>query len=324
MQRALPFFILLAISLALAALSLAYYASRNPLSSSTSPGGATGTPTASSNEILDTRDTPDTPASGSYQAAEWTLDAIGPTTWVGTWQAPSGPQYLVQDEAYAVWAFSGEGEVEWSLDMSGPIIGWGAVDARKDGHTQILLSDADKVHAMPISGQELADYPINPGVIISAMRVVDYDENGDYRCLIGLQDGTLLNHKKSGMASAGWHHKRRPHAVQVIEHVRAGSKDFVCTVDAQGVVMLLKRTGQRRERTPAELEPMPVRSVAFDVGAQISESALITRKIDGSVVRVNLGSGLHSSANTADSERLEGPVKPAWLRLTEDGPARFE
>ena len=327
-QRAFPFLILLAISFALAALAVGFYASRAPSMSAhdaNSSSLSTATTSQQRPPLQSETDTPSMPA-GLESTAHWTLDAIGLATWIGSWQAPSGPQHIVQDEGYTVWAFSGGGDIAWSLDMGGPIIGWGPIDARKDGHTQLLLADADKVQAVAISGADLADYPINPSVIITAMQVVDYDGNGNYRCLIGLQDGSLLNHKKSGMASVGWHHNRQAGAVQVIEHLRAGSKDYVCTVDAQGVVMLLKRTGQRRERTPATLAPMTQRTAVFSIASTIQNSVLITRKKDGSAVRVNFGSGEQSPASAEEKTRLEdveSPAMPAWLALTEDGPARY-
>lgn len=295
-------------------MSLGYYVSRGHaevLPSDSAGANAVDPPAA---DVLEPR----------VPEALWTLKEVGKSAWVGRMEIRTESIFLVQNEAYKVWAFQGDGSVAWSLDLSSSLQGWGVIDGRGDGHKQVLLADQAKVYSVAISGGHLAGYPLHPGAAISAFEVVDYDGDGNYRALIGLENGQLLNHKNQGEASGGWRHDRRPSAIQTIGHIRAGKKDYICTVDASGTVMLLKRTGARRVKTPAALEAMASgREVAYDMAVAIENCGLVTRKASGEVVRVDLGSGLESPVTASNAAMLDAEEMPAWLVLTAEGPARL-
>ncbi|MDG2425512.1 MAG: hypothetical protein P8M07_02890 [Flavobacteriales bacterium] len=315
MQRTFPFLFLLSSSLVLAFMSVGYYVSR---------GHADALPPDPTGAIA-----VDPPAAEPVQESRgpevlWTLEEVGESAWVGRMEVGTKSIFLVQNQAHKVWAFRGDGSVAWSLDLSSSLQGWGVIDGRGDGHKQVLLADQAQVYSVAISGGHLESYPVHPGAAISAFEVVDYDGDGNYRALIGLENGQLLNHKKQGEASGGWRHDRRPAAIQTIGHIRAGKKDYICTVDAGGTVMLLKRTGARRVRTPAALEAMASgREVAYDLAVAIENCGLVTRKASGEVVRVDLGSGLESPVTASNAASLDAEKMPAWLVLTAEGPARL-
>ena len=91
-------------------------------------------------------------------------------------------------------------------------------------------------------------------------------------------------------------------------HLRAGRKDYLCTVDEKGVVMLLKRSGQRRVRTPAQLHAVQgVRAVAYDVRSDIESSVLIARNAEEAQSR-QFGDGIARPA-TAPETQLLGAVE---------------
>ena len=101
-------------------------------------------------------------------------------------------------------------------------------------------------------------------------------------------------------------HNSKGKSVQAIAHLRAGRKDYICTVDEGGTVMLLKRNGQRRVRTPVQLHRVAgSRAVAFEVRADIGSSILIARNADGVAESRNFGDGIAQLASEAEQQLLE-------------------
>ena len=142
--------------------------------------------------------------------------------------------------------------------MEDTLIGAHQLDANDDGILEILL--VDRVHALGLDagGRPIPGFSMRPGADITAHAVVDYDGDGKERYLLGLADGRILNHRRLGEATPGWRHESKGRAIQAIAHLRAGRKDYLCTVDEKGVVMLLKRSGQRRVRTHPNCTPWKV------------------------------------------------------------------
>ena len=118
--------------------------------------------------------------------------------------------------------------------------------------------------------------------------------------------GRLLNHRKLGEATPGWRHVSKGTAIQSVAHLRAGRKDYLCTVDEKGVVMLLKRSGQRRVRTPAQLQPQEgPRAVAYEVRSDIGSSILVSRNAEGEVESRRFEDGIAGPASSAEIRLLE-------------------
>ena len=210
--------------------------------------------------------------------------------------------------------------------MQSPLLAWGSVDAKDNGERQIVLVDADHLVGVDSQGLPVPGFMVDPDVDITAAAIVDYDSNGRERYLIGLADGSLLNHRETGEETPGWNHKSRGSAVQIVQHLRVGEKDYLCTVDAAGTVMLLKRNGKRRTATPAQLTPKEgYRTVVFDLSTDISQSTLTAEGSGGAIVRVSFGSGAVQALSESESSNWASslaPAMPTWLEITSEGPAR--
>lgn len=213
---------------------------------------------------------------------------------------------LEQDDLFRVTHRSPEGDALWALGMEGRLIGVHRVDANGDGQDEFLLLDSLHARGLDPEGRPIPGFSIRPSSPITSHAVVDYDGDGKERYLIGLADGRVLNHRRLGEATPGWRHTSKGSAVQAIAHLRAGRKDFICTVDEKGVVMLLKRNGQRRLRTPSQLNAVAgKRSVAFQVQSDIAESLLISRSAEGKVEARPFGSGIARPASRSEEQLLE-------------------
>ena len=214
--------------------------------------------------------------------------------------------YLEQDDLFNVTCRSESGEKEWEHGMDAPLIAAVLVDANDDGPREFLMVDSRQGVGLDPDGRPIPGFVVNPGVPITAFSMVDYEGTGEERYLFGLADGRILNHRKLGEATPGWRHASKGAPIQSMAHLRAGRKDYICTVDAAGVVMLLKRNGQRRVRTPVQLHPVAgSRAVAFEVKADIGSSLIISRNAEGQVESRRFDDGVPHAASTAEEQLLD-------------------
>lgn len=213
---------------------------------------------------------------------------------------------LEQDDLHRVTCRSASGDVRWEIGMEGPLLGAHRLDANDDGSDEFLLVDRAHAIGLDASGRPIPGFSVRPSADITAHAVVDYDGKGEERYLFGLADGRLLNHRKLGEATPGWRHESKGQAIQSVAHLRAGRKDYLCTVDEKGVVMLLKRSGQRRVRTPAQLHAMQgVRAVSYDVRSDIGSSVLIARNAEGEAQSRRFDDGIARPATAPETQLLE-------------------
>lgn len=213
---------------------------------------------------------------------------------------------LEQDDLHRVTCRSAAGDERWAFGMEGPLMGARRLDANDDGRDEIVLVDAQHLVGLDGSGRPIPGFSVRPSSAITSHAVVDYDGNGKERYLLGLADGRILNHRKLGESTPGWRHESKGTAVQAIAHLRAGRKDYICTVDQRGVVMLLKRNGQRRVRTPAQLHAQEgPRAVAFEVKSDIGASLLLARNAEGTIEARTFEDGVARPASEGERQLLE-------------------
>lgn len=213
---------------------------------------------------------------------------------------------LEQDDLNRLFCKSTQGAVRWELSMEGAVMGAYQFDANDNGNEEFFLIDQERAIGLDPSGRPIPGFSMRPSSAITAQAVVDYDGEGNERYLLGLADGRILNHRNLGEATPGWRHVSKGNAIQAIAHLRAGRKDYICTVDESGVVMLLKRNGQRRVRTAAQLHPAQgIRPVAFEVSSDIESSLLVSRNANGEIETRRFGDGIPTPANSAEVQLLE-------------------
>lgn len=222
---------------------------------------------------------------------------------------------LEQDDLHRVTCRGVDGEVRWELGMEDTLLGAHQLDANGDGTIEILLVDRAHAVGLDAGGRPIPGFSIRPGVDITSHAVVDYDGDGNERYLLGLADGRILNHRRLGEATPGWRHESKGRPIQAIAHLRAGRKDYLCSVDEKGVVMLLKRSGQRRVRTPSQLHAVNGRRpVAFQVKSDIGSSMLIARDAEGVAQTRRFDDGIARPASQAEVQLLEA-VEARWSRV---------
>lgn len=218
----------------------------------------------------------------------------------------SDGRIIEQDDLFRVSCRSAEGDIEWQYEMDSNLLAAMELDANDDGPREFLLVDSRQGVGLDPKGRPIPGFSIRPSSRITSFALVDYEGDGQERYLFGLADGRVLNHRNLGESTPGWRHDSKGSAVQAIAHLRTGRKDYICTVDEEGVVMLLKRNGQRRVRTPVQLHRQPgPRAVAFDIRSDIESSTIVTRNADGVAESRTFGEGVARSASASEEQLLQ-------------------
>ena len=213
---------------------------------------------------------------------------------------------LEQDDLHRVTCRSASGDLRWEIGMDGPLLGGYRFDANNDGTDEVLLVDRAHAIGLDSGGRPIPGFSIRPRVDITAHAVVDYDGKGQERYLLGLSDGRVLNYRMLGESTPGWRHESKGSGIQSVAHLRAGRKDYLCTVDERGVVMLLKRSGQRRVRTPAQLHAeLGPRPVAYKVKSDIGSSIIVARNAEGEPESRRFDDGVPRTATASETQLLE-------------------
>ena len=213
---------------------------------------------------------------------------------------------IEQDDLFRVTCRNASGTALWEIGMDDALMAALEVDANDDGTREFLLVDSRQGIGLDPEGRPIPGFAIRPTAPITSFAMVDYDGDGQERYLFGLADGRVLNHRKLGERTPGWRHDSKGTPIQAIAHLRTGRKDYICTVDVGGVVMLLKRNGQRRVRTPVQLDRQTgQRAVAFDIRSDIETSAIISRNAEGEIESRAFGEGVARNASASEQQLLQ-------------------
>lgn len=203
-------------------------------------------------------------------------------------------QVLVQDRDHRLSLISCTGKVLWQRELDGPILGEvRQVDRFKNGKLQMLLATADQLYLIDRNGKDVEDFPVRPPAAIGALpAVLDYDGTRDYRVLVPLKDGRLLNLGMDGKPVQGWAPPPLDApALAPVEHVRLKGKDFLVAVDDQGGVRVMDRRGEKRYDPKLRLTGISAflgLRTAMDIGTcrllwSDSSGAVLSGTLDGTV-----------------------------------------
>lgn len=158
-------------------------------------------------------------------------------------------QVFAQDRDDRVSLISCTGKILWQRQLDGPVIrGVQQIDRYKNGKLQFLFNTARKVYLIDRLGRDVEGFPVDiKGEASAALNVFDYERNKDYRILVPLANGRLLNLGPDGRAVQGWEPAvLASPAVEPVEHVRIKGKDYLVVVLRNGQVAVLDRRGTVR------------------------------------------------------------------------------
>lgn len=199
-------------------------------------------------------------------------------------------EVLVQDGDNRIHLLGPSGKPLWHYDLDGPILGEvHQVDRFKNGKLQLLFNTAGRIHLIDRNGKDVGGFPIDPPAKASGpMAVFDYEGTKEYRVVLGLSDGRIVNYGMDGSATTGWETPRLSGAINnAVHHLRIKNKDYLLAFGGSGPVKVFDRRGAERERTDLDLG-QGARVLAVTPGSEWSTSRVIWRDSTGIVYEAAL------------------------------------
>lgn len=225
-------------------------------------------------------------------------------------------QILAQDRDHRISLISCTGKVLWQYQLDGPLLGGvEQVDRYRNGKLQMVLGTAGAVHMIDRLGRDVEGFPVKLPITAAApLTVVDYDGNKDYRILVPLQDGSILNLAADGKAVQGWSSPAKGSmAISSVDHARIQGKDYLIVPQRNGSVEVVDRKGAARY--VPKLRMQQVRTVlgtkkAMDIAGwrlqwEDSTGAVIEGSLSGETDTLD---GPKSGAATLITMKGDGPI----------------
>lgn len=156
--------------------------------------------------------------------------------------------FIFQDEKNNLSLVDANGEITWAKMLEEPIINEiSSINIRGNG-PNFIFNTQSYFYILDEQGKALKGFPVKlPVKATSSVSVLDYDNNQNYRFLIGCENGSVLNFDKNGAIVKGWNYITNGVEISSkIEHFVIDGKDYIQVVDAAGVQNLLGRDGLPR------------------------------------------------------------------------------
>jgi hypothetical protein len=197
-------------------------------------------------------------------------------------------EVFVQDAANQIYLISSAGNLKWKQHIDGPILGEvKQIDIFGNGKYQMLFNTKNKVYLIDINGKRVNDFPVNlTAFATNELSVFDYQNDHNYRILIGTEGGNVLNYDKEGHLVEGWKFiGAEANVSSTIHHFTLANKDYICFHDEAGKIHVLDRRGAVRFKTGKNL---PQKTDAHIVkGRSIGTSRYIYQDTSGALMELH-------------------------------------
>lgn len=199
-------------------------------------------------------------------------------------------EVLVQDDANKIYLISNTGKVIWTRQLNEKIMSDVVqLDVLKNNKLQMLFNTRSAIYMYDRNGNDMKGFPVKlKAQATSAVSVVDYENNRDYRIFIACENKKLLCFKATGEAVEGFHPDKTENIVYLpLQYFSVGSRDHLCAVDEKGKIYILDRKGETRIPMKERL-PQGIRSFCIETGKDYSKSFIVAADTLGNVMRISL------------------------------------
>jgi len=223
-------------------------------------------------------------------------------------------EVVVLDSANSLKLISNGGDVLWSKDLPGKIVGeLEQVDYYKNGKLQYFFTTANHLHIIDRNGNYIEGFPKQVNDNIAYSTVVDYDNSKRYRFLIADDRGNIYLYNKEGDSLDGWNPRKLEGILTTTPfHLRVRKKDCFVTVLSNGQVVLLNRQGVALKGFPLDLEARLTTGVDVKKGSDLSSTIFTTITKEGRMIQFNM------EGQILETEQLYKPTKESEFRVISD------
>ena len=136
------------------------------------------------------------------------------------------------------------GKSLWKIDVAGEIKGKVVqIDALKNGKLQYLFVSGKKLYLLDRNGKNVGSFPLdlkeNPS---SGVYAFDYENNRNYRILLALEGGDILNLTVDGTKTTGWNYQKSK-TIHDIQFEKTGGNGRLVLTTKSGEKIKVKRNG---------------------------------------------------------------------------------
>ncbi len=164
---------------------------------------------------------------------------------------PSKGEYFIfaQDGLRHLYLYSSTGQLVWRRPFDEVInSSCYAIDIDNDKQPELAFGTPHGIYVLRIDGTPLPGFPIRLVVPASSpLTVVDFFKSHDYSFFIGCENGKVYGFAEDGTPLEGW----RPNdstgvLYHPLRHFQANGMDFLVALDAQSVLRVFRKNGERR------------------------------------------------------------------------------
>lgn len=160
--------------------------------------------------------------------------------------AKNGKGIFIQDRRGNLYLISGTGKMLWKKNVEKPILSnIYATDFYRNGVYYYLFNTAEKIFLFDSDGENVQDYPLRlPSQANAGLSLIDFDDDHNYVFFVPCGKNKVYGYEYSGRPLTAWHPK---YGLGEIEHpfmyVKQKGKDYLASVDGNGMVCLMNRNG---------------------------------------------------------------------------------
>lgn len=210
--------------------------------------------------------------------------------WLVTNHNTKGLDIFLQDDANKIYLLSSTGTIFWKNQLTQPIMSEiQQADALKNGKLQLVFNTADSLYVIDRNGMPVAPFPLKlPASATNGVRVMDYENNREYRILIACSDNKVYNYSIKGTKVEGWKIPVTDNPVVApVQHTVVAGKDYVVIVDREGKTYITDRQGATR-LTLKEHLGSPVLNFFLEQGKDLARTRIVSADSLGNVYRLTL------------------------------------
>jgi hypothetical protein len=149
-------------------------------------------------------------------------------------QPSSGSLELLDATGKTLWQVAIDGEIKGEMMQ---------IDALKNGKLQYLFVSGKKLYLLDRNGKNVGSFPLNlkesPSTGVYAF---DYENNRNYRILVALEGGDVLNLTVDGTKTTGWNYQKSK-TIHDIQFEKNGGNERLILTTKSGEKIKVKRNG---------------------------------------------------------------------------------
>jgi hypothetical protein len=199
-------------------------------------------------------------------------------------------EIIVQDDANKIYLISNTGKVIWTKQLNEKVISkFHQIDIYKNNKLQLLFNTKSKIYLIDRNGNNVEKFPIKlPSDASNGITVLDYNQNKNYRLLIGCNDNMVYNYSAEGTNVEGWEYSpTESPANGKIWHFAQAGKDYIIIPLKNGKIKVIQRNGADRIKIKNQI-PFTRNLLNLKIGTDLSKTYLITSDTLGNVVKLFL------------------------------------